>query len=252
MADRIIKSDSGNDTVIQNNSGSRKIEVTNSGDVEVTGDVKTTTVKATNLKANDGTAGLSIADSTGEVTSSGGLKATTVKATNLKANDGTAGLVVADSTGNVTRSKKIAFKLTAGGSQTVATDVWPPTKVTGTVDFEYNLGSTDIASSVFTVPVAGVYLIGGLLHADFGSSGPLDLNDHRVFISYTPSGGSISYINLVGGFRTNAGDDAIYLNGSNILNLSANDTIAMSYYFSESGKTSTIKTNTNFFGYLLF
>jgi len=67
MADRIIKGDSGNDVVIQNNSGSRKIEVTNSGDVEVTGDVKTTTVKATNLKANDGTASLEIADSTGDI-----------------------------------------------------------------------------------------------------------------------------------------------------------------------------------------
>ena len=68
MADRIIKPDSGNDVVVQNNAGTRKIEVTNSGDVEVTGDFKTTTVKATNLKANDGTAGISIADSTGRVT----------------------------------------------------------------------------------------------------------------------------------------------------------------------------------------
>ena len=50
MADRIIKGDSGNDVIIQNNDASRKIEVTNSGDVEVTGDVKTTTVKSTNLK----------------------------------------------------------------------------------------------------------------------------------------------------------------------------------------------------------
>mgnify|MGYP003140767228 CR=1 FL=1 len=68
MADRIIKGDSGNDVIIQNNDASRKIEVTNSGDVEVTGDVKTTTVKATNLKANDGTAGLVVADSTGRLT----------------------------------------------------------------------------------------------------------------------------------------------------------------------------------------
>lgn len=71
MADRIIKGDSGNDVVIQNNSGSRKIEVTDSGDVEVTGDVKTTTVKATNLKANDGTASLEVADSTGDIGFSG-------------------------------------------------------------------------------------------------------------------------------------------------------------------------------------
>tara|TARA_R100000781_G_scaffold92560_1_gene57409 strand:+ start:7262 stop:8059 length:798 start_codon:yes stop_codon:yes gene_type:complete len=105
MADRIIKGDSGNDVIIQNNTGSRKIEVTNSGDVEVIGDVKTTTVKATNLKANDGTAGLEVADSTGEVTSSGGLKATNVKTTNLKANDGTSGISIADSTGRVTFSE---------------------------------------------------------------------------------------------------------------------------------------------------
>tara|TARA_Y100001968_G_C19328148_1_gene702851 strand:- start:167 stop:949 length:783 start_codon:yes stop_codon:yes gene_type:complete len=108
MADRIIKGDSGNDVIIQNNDASRKIEVTNSGDVEVTGDVKTTTVKATNLKANDGTAGLVVADSTGEVTSSGGLKAVNVKATNIKANDGSAGLVIADSSGAMTASGGIA------------------------------------------------------------------------------------------------------------------------------------------------
>ena len=71
MADRIIKGDSGNDVIIQNNDASRKIEVTNSGDVEVTGDVKTITVKATNLKANDGTESLEIADSTGDIGFSG-------------------------------------------------------------------------------------------------------------------------------------------------------------------------------------
>lgn len=39
MADRIIKSDSGNDVVIQNNGGTRKIEVTNSGNIEFVGDL---------------------------------------------------------------------------------------------------------------------------------------------------------------------------------------------------------------------
>lgn len=118
MADRIIKGDSGNDVVIQNNAGSRKIEVTNSGDVEVTGDVKTTTVKATNLKANDGTAGLVVADSTGEVTSSGGVKAVNVKATNIKANDGTESLEIADSTGDIGFSANTNLKIklpSAGG-----------------------------------------------------------------------------------------------------------------------------------------
>ena len=118
MADRIIKGDSGNDVIIQNNDASRKIEVTNSGDVEVTGDFKATTVKATNLKANDGTASLVVADSTGEVTSSGGLKAVNLKATNLKANDGTASLEIADSTGDVGFSGNTDLKIklpSAGG-----------------------------------------------------------------------------------------------------------------------------------------
>ena len=117
MADRIIKGDSGNDVIIQNNAGSRKIEVTNSGDVEVTGDVKTTTVKATNLKANDGTAGLVIADSTGEATGSGGFKSVNVKATNLKANDGTAALEIADSTGDIgfTGNTNCKIKLPSSG-----------------------------------------------------------------------------------------------------------------------------------------
>lgn len=39
MADRIIKPDSGNDVVIQNNGGTRKIEVTNSGNIEFVGDL---------------------------------------------------------------------------------------------------------------------------------------------------------------------------------------------------------------------
>lgn len=68
MADATFKTSSGDDLILSNDDGSKKIEVPESGDVEVTGDLKTTTVKATNIKANDGTAGLSIADSTGRVT----------------------------------------------------------------------------------------------------------------------------------------------------------------------------------------
>ncbi len=39
MADATIKPDSGNDLVLQNNGGSKKIEITNSGNIEVTGAV---------------------------------------------------------------------------------------------------------------------------------------------------------------------------------------------------------------------
>ena len=143
MADRIIKGDSGNDVVIQNNAGSRKIEVTNSGDVEVTGDVKTTTVKATNLKANDGTASLVVADSTGEVTSSGGLKAVNVKTTNLKANDGTAGLSIADSTGRVTITENNPV-ITLGSNST-----FPAGHIIQVVTNEITGGRTTVTSASF-------------------------------------------------------------------------------------------------------
>ena len=62
MSAATFKPSSGDDLVLSNDDGTKKIEITDSGDVECTGDFKTTTVKATNLKANDGTAGLSIAD----------------------------------------------------------------------------------------------------------------------------------------------------------------------------------------------
>jgi hypothetical protein len=68
MTDATFKPSSGDDLVLSNDDGSKKIEIPETGDVHVTGDFKVTTVKATNLKANDGTAGLSIADSTGRVT----------------------------------------------------------------------------------------------------------------------------------------------------------------------------------------
>ena len=150
MADRIIKSDSGNDTVIQNNSGSRKIEVTDSGDVEVTGDFKATTVKATNLKANDGTASLVIADSTGEVTSSGGLKATTVKATNLKANDGTASLEIADSSGDIGFSGNTNAKIklpSAGGIHESDGSTEILTESSGSVTLKNTLIDTTVSFS---------------------------------------------------------------------------------------------------------
>lgn len=42
MADSTIKPDSGNDLVLQNNGGTKKIEITDSGNIEVTGDVSFT------------------------------------------------------------------------------------------------------------------------------------------------------------------------------------------------------------------
>jgi len=118
MADRIIKPDSGNDVVIQNNGGTRKIEVTNSGDVEVTGDVKTTTVKATNLKANDGTASLEIADSTGDIgfSANTNLKIKLPSAGGIYESDGST-QVLTESGGSVT-IENATFNGTIGASAT--------------------------------------------------------------------------------------------------------------------------------------
>jgi hypothetical protein len=65
-----------------------------------------TTLEVTNIKAKDGTASMTIADSTGAVTA-GTLNATTldttnIEVTNLKAKDGTASMSIANSTGVVT------------------------------------------------------------------------------------------------------------------------------------------------------
>lgn len=116
MADRIIKPDSGNDVVIQNNGGTRKIEVTNAGDVEVTGDFKATNLKATNLKANDGTASLEIADSTGDIGFSGNtnLKIKLPSAGGIYESDGST-QVLTESGGSVT-IQNATFNGTIGSS----------------------------------------------------------------------------------------------------------------------------------------
>ena len=131
MADRIIKGDSGNDVVIQNNDASRKIEVTNSGDIEVTGDVKTTTVKATNIKANDGSAGLVVADSSGDVSCSAILRPADIISSGTLTIDG---------------SVNIGGKLVLEGRTelTIASGVITVTKSYHEVDTEGNAGNDDL------------------------------------------------------------------------------------------------------------
>ena len=57
-------------------------------------------IKVTNIKANDGTASLTIANSTGAITE--------VKTGTIKAADGTAGVTIANSTGAITASGDIS------------------------------------------------------------------------------------------------------------------------------------------------
>ena len=76
----------------------------------ITGDINATTIDTTNLevtniKAKDGTAAITIADSTGVVSVSTTLDLTTVEVTNIKAKDGTAAIALTDSTGVVTLAR---------------------------------------------------------------------------------------------------------------------------------------------------
>ena len=185
MADRIIKSDSGNNVVIQNNAGSRKIEVTNSGDVEVTGDFKATTVKATNLKANDGTASLEVADSTGDIGFSGNtnLKIKLPSAGGIYESDGST-QVLTESGGSVT-IQNATFNGTIGNSVSLNDSfgyyTMAATAAAGTASVQFSshtdvLNNSDFYSSSFsantltiTIAQAGYYKISNSFYA-YGSN----------------------------------------------------------------------------------
>jgi hypothetical protein len=69
--------------------------------------VDLTNIEVTNIKAKDGTAAITIADSTGIVSVSTVLDLTTIEVTNIKAKDGTASASIADSTGVMTIASSI-------------------------------------------------------------------------------------------------------------------------------------------------
>ena len=58
MADRTIKPDSGNDLVLQNNGAGTKIEIPNSGDIEITGTIGSGTFNGTIGTSASGSANL--------------------------------------------------------------------------------------------------------------------------------------------------------------------------------------------------
>ena len=195
-------------------------------------------------------ASLSGATFTGDVTASN------VLATNLKhASSGSNNIVLA-SDGSIARSKTISFFMHAPGTQTVSSDQWPPNKILGnssnSESFENHYGSSNLSSDVFTVSVAGVYLLGAHVSADYGTGGPRQINDARIFFNYTPSGGSQQYATISGEHNTNTVDDIVYLNGSLIKQFGVGDSFHFGYYFSESGLTATILAGSYYWGVLLF
>ena len=154
--------------------------------------------------------------------------------------------------GLITRSKSISFLVDAGGSQTINSSAWPPTPITGNITFENHYGSSNWSNSVYTIPVAGNYFLGCNVAADFGTSGPRDIDDSRIFLTITPNGGTVFYKTITGEMRSNPMDDVLYLNGSAIRNFGVGDTVSFGYYFTESGVSPTLSATTNYFGFLLF
>jgi len=128
-----------------------------------------TNIEVTNVKAKDGTAAFSIADTTGNVTFTSVLNAATfnsttidtanIEVTNIKAKDGTAAIVLTDSTGAVgvstalTASAAVTFSATSanialGTSQTTGTFTVGGAAQTGaiTVDQSTKTHTINIAS----------------------------------------------------------------------------------------------------------
>ena len=128
-----------------------------------------TNIEVTNVKAKDGTAAFSIADTTGNVTFTSVLNASTfnsttidttnIEVTNIKAKDGTAAVVLTDSTGAVgvstalTASAAVTFSATSanialGTSQTTGTFTVGGAAQTGaiTVDQSTKTHTINIAS----------------------------------------------------------------------------------------------------------
>jgi hypothetical protein len=105
-----------------------------------------TNVQVTNIKANDGTSAMTIADSTGVVTIPSAVS-TNVQVTNIKANDGTSAMTIADSTGIVTFAAG-----TTGTTQTLTT-----IEVTG-INANDGTASATIADATGVMTVASSVL----------------------------------------------------------------------------------------------
>ena len=95
-------------------------------------------------------------------------------------------------------------------------------------------------------------MIGASISADWGNSGPRDIDDSRIFLNFTPSGGSAGYSALSGEYRSNPLDDITYLSGSQLKEFGVGDTFSIGYYFSESGATATIGGTSNYWAFLIF
>jgi hypothetical protein len=99
-------------TNIKANDGTSAVTIADSTGVVTIPSVVSTNVQVTNIKANDGTSAMTIADSTGIVTFAAGTTGTTqtlttIEVTNINAHDGTASATIADATGVMTVASSV-------------------------------------------------------------------------------------------------------------------------------------------------
>jgi hypothetical protein len=183
-----------------------------------------TNVQVTNIKANDGTSAVTIADSTGVVTIPS-VVSTNVQVTNIKANDGTSAMTIADSTGIVTFAAG-----TTGTTQTLTTiEVTNINAHDGTTSATIAdaTGVMTIASSVLTttdinggtidgVTIGGAVAGAGTFTSVTGTS--LDMNGNADFsglITLSQTGGTTLRRTDDAGYVVVGGGTSIAL-GSNI------------------------------------
>jgi hypothetical protein len=183
-----------------------------------------TNVQVTNIKANDGTSAMTIADSTGVVTIPS-VVSTNVQVTNIKANDGTSAMTIADSTGIVTFAAG-----TTGTTQTLTTiEVTNINAHDGTTSATIAdaTGVMTVASSVLTttdinggtidgVTIGGAVAGAGTFTSVTGTS--LDMNGNADFsglITLSQTGGTTLRRTDDAGYVVVGGGTSIAL-GSNI------------------------------------
>jgi trimeric autotransporter adhesin len=183
-----------------------------------------TNVQVTNIKANDGTSAVTIADSTGVVTIPS-VVSTNVQVTNIKANDGTSAMTIADSTGIVTFAAG-----TTGTTQTLTTiEVTNINAHDGTASATIAdaTGVMTVASSVLTttdinggtidgVTIGGAVAGAGTFTSVTGTS--LDMNGNADFsglITLSQTGGTTLRRTDDAGYVVVGGGTSIAL-GSNI------------------------------------
>ena len=178
-----------------------------------------------------------------------------LQVTNIKANDGTAGLVIADSTGNVSLSGSLsatssiirpAFLVQAQAMSNTSVDTYVDVQYFTVIKNEGG-GTYNTGTYTYTAPVSGLYYISAsVFYDDF----PNNVTDFRVNIVTSNRTYEMRYAKFI-----NAEHSSNYsgtFRNSTLADLDANDTVKIQTY-QNAGSAAADLTNTHsyFSGFLV-